>query len=398
MISGQRIKQYLRKSLPALYSLYGRYQNGRIVKNFFKTSFSKNVLICYITDPFRQGATLSHTNMAESLQIAEAFQALGYNCDIMNHDSGRKASYDKYDIIFGFGEVFKKSFYFSGKDIKRIYYGTGKHPYFSNAATIKRGLEVKAKKGRFLIESLRLVREDYLLQTTAVDALMIVGGEKEAATYRKYTNLPIYNIDVSFFKVQDPAEIVKGKDFSQAKKHFLFFSGGGLIHKGLDLLLEAFAKADDLHLHICASIDAESRFQEAYRHELYDNERIHTYGFISVESETFKKLLHECAFVILPSCSEGKPTSVINAVGNGGLIPMLTDAASIDLEALTIPISGLSVTAITQSLNRAQSFTDDELREMSAQIGELVSQECTIENYGRNMQANLQKIISSYKN
>jgi len=43
------------------------------------------------------------------------------------------------------------------------------------------------------------------------------------------------------------------KDFNRGRNNFLFFSGSGNVHKGLDLLLEAFSQLP-AHLYICQYI------------------------------------------------------------------------------------------------------------------------------------------------
>ena len=387
-----KIKQKVKNSLPFLYPIYFEYKNNRMIVNFFKTSFPKRVLICYLTSPFEKGPNLSHTNNIESIEIAKAFRDLGYNCDVVNNNSDRKIDYKSYDLIFGFGKSFERSL-LASKKILRIFYGTGKHPRFSNTETIKRGLEVKLKRGDFIVESLRLIEEDYLLQTTTADQLLLIGGPTESITYKKYSDIPIKNINVSFLKIHDFEEIIKNKNFSEARHNFLFFSGGGMIHKGLDLLLEVFSKQEKYHLHICAPIEAESKFKNVYKKELLDNNYIHNHNFIKLDSKEFRSMIEKCAFVILPSCSEAMPTSVVNVIGNGGLIPILPNSASINIGELTIPIKELTVEEIEKSIEFSSKYAPEELREWSKKVGSLVNKNYSIEEYTENIKKSIQETI-----
>lgn len=396
MIFIKEIKKQFKNKMKRAYSLYKWFKNNKIVTNYFNTSFSKNVLICYINQPFANGITLDHTNTIESLEIAKAFKENGYNCDIVSSDCGRKINYEKYDILFGFGEVFKNSFY-CDKKITRLYYSTGKHPYFSNQKTIERGRAIKSNKGRFLLESLRYLKEDYLLETNASDALILIGSETESLSYKKYSNVPIYNLNVSFFKIHEYIDIISHKDFSESKKHFLFFSGGGLIHKGLDILLEAFSKQENFELHICAPTDSEIRFKKIYNKELYNNRYIHVYDFINLKSKTFEELLIKCAFVILPSCSEAMPTSVVNVVGNGGLIPILSKDASINIDNVTIPIEELSSEGIIDAVNKSQLLTREEIITMSKKAGQTINDHYSIMDYSKNIKKIIKNILSNNK-
>lgn len=98
---------------------------------------------------------------------------------------------------------------------------------------------------------------------------------------------------------------MKNKNYKDAKKHFLWFGSSRLIHKGLDLLLEIFKELPDLHLHVCGPINNELKFKDIYYEELYNTKNIHTYGFINIQSKSFKGIINKCAFIIFPSCSEG---------------------------------------------------------------------------------------------
>src|SRR4030065_2669825 len=56
------------------------------VINYFGDNHPKNVLISYITKPFRKGIDITHTSSAEVLEIAKIFRSLGYNVDVADYD------------------------------------------------------------------------------------------------------------------------------------------------------------------------------------------------------------------------------------------------------------------------------------------------------------------------
>jgi len=99
----------------------------RQISNYLKTHYKKNALISYITHPFNCGINLTHTNYAEVLEIAKVFHELSYNVDIVDYDYEGNLDYDKYSVIFGFGEPLVNSFYHRNHKILTIYYGTGMH-------------------------------------------------------------------------------------------------------------------------------------------------------------------------------------------------------------------------------------------------------------------------------
>lgn len=78
-------------------------------------------------------------------------------------------------------------------------------------------------------------------------------------------------------------EILKNRNINEVKKNFLWMGSLGLIHKGLDLLLEIFNELPDYNLYICGSTKNEPEFEYLYFDELYRTKNIHTYGFVGVD-------------------------------------------------------------------------------------------------------------------
>ena len=277
------IKRYIPPSLwDVLKFAHKKYK--RPIKNYFKTNFKENVLISYITYPFKNGISLRHTNNVEAVEIAKIFNELGYNIDIVDYDYEGNLDYDKYSIIFGFGEPLINSFYRRNHKILTIYYGTGMHVIHQNHAILKRIEEVHKKKGKWLLESGRIADKAWSVQTSLVDSIVTLGNDEVVNSYQKYFLRKIYNIPVSYYKIFDHEEILKNKNFRDAKNHFLWFGSSGLIHKGLDLLLEVFKEMPDFQLHICGPIDNEPKFKNCYYEELYNTKNIHTYGFINIHN------------------------------------------------------------------------------------------------------------------
>ena len=73
------------------------------------------------------------------------------------------------------------------------------------------------------------------------DCATILGNEFTINTFR-YANKPLYPVPIV------PAASYPwpdGKDFDACRKRFLWFGSGGLVRKGLDLVLEAFVGMPD---------------------------------------------------------------------------------------------------------------------------------------------------------
>lgn len=357
------IKRYVSSDIWDIFK-YAHNKLKKPIKNYFKTNFRENVLISYITEPFKNGIHLRHTNQAEALEIAKVFNELGYNIDIVDYCYEGNLNYDKYSVIFGFGEPLEKSFYDRNHKILTVYYGTGMNTIYSNFFTLKRIEEVYKKTGKWLLESGRIVDKAWSVQTSLVDSIITLGNDEVVNSYKKHFFKKIYNIPVTYYKLFDQEDILKNKNFREAKSHFLWFGSSGLIHKGLDLLLEVFKEIPDLYLHVCGPIDNEPKFKNVYYEELYNTKNIHTYGYQDIKSKSFKDIISKCAFIIFPSCSEGEPSSVINVMVYG-LIPIVTNTAGIRIKDFGIEIKQLTRMSVKESITKAANLNESEIKERS---------------------------------
>jgi glycosyltransferase involved in cell wall biosynthesis len=338
---------------------------------------------------------LIHTNSAEALRIAQIFDEFGYNVDVVNYNSERVLDYNKYDVVFGFGEPFVNSFYRRRRQILTIYYGTGMHIHHQNQAALKRVKEVYERKGKWMPESGRIVDKAWSIQTTLVDAIITLGNTTTAESYRKYYDGSILTMPASFYKMMDFKDVLRQKDFGDSRQHFLWFGGAGLIHKGLDLLLEVFKNNPNLHLHVCGPIDNEPEFKACFYDELYNTGNIHTYGFVGLRSEVFNNLMKTCAFVIFPSCSEGQSTSVVNVMGNGGLLPVVTKESGIDVNEYGIEIKGCNLKDVELAVDEANCLTVDDIRDRSYSCGGYISQHNSIDMFSKAIKDVLKAILQS---
>ena len=102
-------------------------------------------------------------------------------------------------------------------------------------------------------------------------------------------------------------------------KNFIYYSGSGFIHKGLDWIIEYFIKNPELKLHIC-SPNYEKKFLDFYEISKYKNIIFH--GNVKEDSIKAMKLFSECSFIISMNCSGGGSAAL--AVGRRyGLIPVV---------------------------------------------------------------------------
>jgi glycosyltransferase involved in cell wall biosynthesis len=139
------------------------------------------------------------------------------------------------------------------------------------------------------------------------------------------------------------------KDFDEARNHFLYLASWGQVHRGLDLLLEAFVSMPRVHLHVCGPFRKEKDFVRCYRRELFQTPNVHPVGWVSVSGPDFSDLCGKSAFVILPSCAEGQSGSVI-ACMHAGLIPIVSEGCGLDTDDFGIPIERCDVETVRRTV------------------------------------------------
>ena len=60
-----------------------------------------------------------------------------------------------------------------------------------------------------------------------------------------------------------------------------------MVHKGLNLVLEAFSQLPDYNLIVCGPVEKDKDFENAYFKELYQLPNIKTLGFVALDSKDF---------------------------------------------------------------------------------------------------------------
>lgn len=381
------LKDISREKIVYLANLWRK----RPISNYYNKAYNRKALISYITYPFRK-QSFSHTNYYEAVALAKAMDDLGYIVDIIEYTTARISNINDYDVILGFGDIFKFYFKNSIKDIKTIYYGTGMHVCHQNTATLERLKDVYHKKGRWITESVRYVDKTWSYQTTLVDAIIALGNEECASTYRKYYSGSVYSVPVPCYVTKDAKEIIEKRE-PDANKNFLWFGSSGLIHKGLDLLLEYFSVNRHINLHICGNILHEKEFINTYSEEIFKSDNIYVYGFVDITSSQFESILRNCSFSIFPSCSEGGCASLITTISNGALIPIATKETSVNLDN-GIVIKGFNYNEVDRVIKKALDLSGEDIITMQKNNLEYFKINNSHSNYFMNLKKSLELILN----
>src|SRR5581483_1330677 len=317
-----------------------------------------HVLLSYIIDPFldpsRRAAT-NHTNYWEAVEMAQAYLDLGFAVDVIGFPNQTYVPDKPYDLVIDSRHNLQRLASKLPNGCVKVFHGDTSHITFHNAAEARRLLDLQTRRG-VTLQPRRFERPNLAIEHA--DCVTLLGNEATERTYR-YANKSIYRLPVpSTVRWPWPDH----KDWSACRRRFVFLASGGLVHKGLDLVLEAFAAMREYELYICAPVDPrpvdrsaaapsrmyglsvdtnrfahpdamyrEQDFRVAYAKELYDTPNIHTLGWVDLASSDFQSLIQSCAGIIHPSCAEGASTSLVTGM-HAALAPIATYESGVDID------------------------------------------------------------------
>ena len=366
----QLIKRYIETM-----SLYRHQQQQISLKPAFKVK--GNVLLSYVSSPFRmseeQLLSYTHTNYWECVQIARTFLDRGYAVDVIDYKNQYFRPNRRYVCCIDIHRNLERLSLLLSPECIKILHITGTHWLFQNQAEYTRLLALQQRRGVALVPR-RIAPA--IAGIEHADYATILGNQFTMETFR-YAGKPLYRIPLST-TVQYPWP--EEKDFETCRSRFLWLGSRGLVHKGLDLVLEAFTGMPEYHLTVCGPVQKEQDFERAYYHELYQTPNIRTIGWVDVASPEFQQILKACVGLVYPSCSEGCSGSVITCL-HAGLIPIISYESGVDVEAFGMILPHSSIEDIRESVHLISNLPSSELRQRSRTAWEFARTHHTRERF-----------------
>jgi glycosyltransferase involved in cell wall biosynthesis len=320
-----------------------------------------NVLLSYILDPFLlkpgQPVSHAHSNHWESLQIARTFLDLGYCVDAIHYTNQQFQPKKDYAVLVDGRWNLQRLAPLLNSDCLKVMYIDVCHILFQNAAEASRLLAVQQRRG-VTLEPRRFEMPNLAIEHA--DCATILGNEFTINTFR-YANKPLYPVPIIPSACYPWPE---GKDFEACSKRFLWFGSGGLVRKGLDLVLEAFAGMPDYHLTICGPIGKDEDFERAYQKELYETPNIETIGWVDIDGPGFKDICRRSVGMIYASCAEGQCGGVV-ACMHAGLIPVISYESGVDVHDFGMILPDCSIQEIQNAIRRVSNFPAKQLEQMA---------------------------------
>lgn len=341
-----------------------------------------NLLLSYITLPFQSKRVIDisqvinlHTNIWECLEISKIWRENGFAVDIIEYQNCNFTPKKEYDFFIDIHTNLERLAPLMSKDCIKILHITGSHWLFQNTAEYQRLHSIQQRRGVTLTPR-RLAYPSFGIEHA--DYATVLGSGFVISTF-KYAKKPIFSLPLPSSKT---FSFFKDKQFKDCRNNFIWFGSSGMIHKGLDLVLEAFSQMPDLHLTVCGPVKNESDFEEAYFQELYHLPNITTLGWISIQSDTFQNLLEKSVGLIYPSCSEGTAGSVVICL-HGGLIPIISPQSGIDVKDFGIILNDSTVEEIKKSVRLISQLPEPILKQMSFKAWEYANSNYTREIFSK---------------
>lgn len=366
-----------------LSSRYRKALNARPVHLSARGSRRGTALLYFDVSAFRgrksQRERTTHTHQWESREMARTLLRLGYDVDVMSAWNRAWIPRKSYDVLLSARWNLER-LADQMPDTTKILHAETAHIAFQNAAESRRLLELQQRRGctlqprRFEVPGQDAERADAIIHT---------GNDFTRNTY-SFAQKPMFRVDNTALRETSWND---GKDFRAARKRFIWFGSWGLVLKGLDLVLEAFANMPDLELYVCGPVTKEPEFVRAYANELHDYPNIHLVGWVDVRSVEFDRLAALCVGQVNFSASEGGGGAVVTGI-NAGFIPIVNYETSVDVS----PDSGIvtedsSIESIQAAVRQIADQSPDELRDMARRSWETArnrhSRERFSSEYGR---------------
>ena len=351
----------------------------------------KRVALVFLLDAHTSIADMdqvTHPNMEQHYFIIQTL--LKHDCIIDVFDCRRDVlpynfptRSDIYDIIIGFGEQYL-TLCKMNPNAKKILYVTENAPWVVDIKFAERQNYYKERYGKQIYTIARkglYSREMFEMS----DIGIVMSGPNNIREMKRV--LPnIKRINVNAIKGLEPVGCDVRIKMTDARKHFLWFGSGGLIHKGLDILIDAFRQLPDCYLDIYGAPP-----KEIDQFDLSDN--VVNHGVINVNSQQFlDDVVAKHAFVVSLSCSEGMMSGIATCMMYG-LIPISTKESGYDDCPYVINVEDWHVDNVVKVLKECSNMPVENLNNIVTAVKTFANQRYMSVNFAEEIDNILLSII-----
>ena len=361
------LKEKIKKSIPGLIKkkmvLWGGNMDITNINLDLTQEKQPRVLISYISLKDYDFEKTSHANYMHLNQMIHFFCQKDFCVDVCRCDDNEayeRLNSKKYDILIGFGKPFVE-FAKNGNIPIRVYFITENNPKVVRDKYRLRYEYFKTRHPR-LNKVASVQRDDcydeklFYLAPYAIHMSSLYNASSLREYFDKVWTInanAIINNNYQFNSIE-----VK-KWIPSSRKNFLWFGSVGLIHKGVDILLDVFAAMPDCKIDFYGLDEREKKlFRKLRPRNAYDC------GRINVLSNQFVDDVLKCHnFVVFPSCSEGMSTAICTCMAHG-IIPIVTKESGFDPAPSIVELDGYKVEDVRSAIEKALSLPDDKILQM----------------------------------
>lgn len=195
----------------------------------------------------------------------------------------------------------------------------------------------------------------------------------------------VYRLDVNGL-FNNNFNVNASKDYSITKSHFVWFGSRGFVHKGLDILLDAFAELPQLSLDVYGIDRSEYSGIEI-------SKNISICGYINVMDDEFiNSVVNRNTFVVSLSCSEGMQTGITTCMMHG-LIPIVTKECGVDDHDDILYFENYDLESVKATLLSASMISTEQIREKEIRLHKKSIIDFSIESFAANFEKCFAQLI-----
>lgn len=249
----------------------------------------------------------------EGRLVARVLRKLGFSVTAADYLRDNKSLAGRFDIALAHAGGGKD--YFDGQpdECVKVLYVARENPVVSVERQNRRRLDINRRRGCSLTQApVWAISAQALDSMIKADLCLLMGTEALRDGYPETLRPKIRLVPAVFAPVKN----AKSDRYAPEPREFLWHGGLNPVHKGVDLLLDVFAKRPEWTLHLVGPIIPPNRgkktkklydaaFLREYERELTALPNICAHGYIKTDSPEFLDIVKRCFCFVFPSCSEG---------------------------------------------------------------------------------------------
>lgn len=314
-------------------------------------------LVSYVPGPVLDGALgispRAFSNEGIVREMVRVLNNMGLAVDLVHYRDTVPFVGGLYDVWVQHGGFNYESLRAAGNRAERlVYFSSGSYWRFHNESSEARAEAFFQRHGVRLAPT-RTLEPGEDAPLSDADGIIAMGNATTRATYGAYSR--VWMLPNASYA----AERITSRDLwdSHTRRGFVFCAGGGSLHKGLDVVLESFARSGEC-LYLMCRIDSDFRRFYGSLFDAADN--IHELGFVRPNSAQFFAVAGKCLCALLPSCSEGQPGSVVEMMAHG-CIPVVSRESGLDVDDFGVLLDESSIDGIDAAVAQIAGWSGRDL-------------------------------------